>query len=238
MVSMPCNRGSVLLPDLRCEHPPRSSSCPIVRDPLPHDLSGATADLPSSTGPAPRHSTSATSGHPASLGNLQPEQGQIHASSESQRLFPGTTAPSPRTCPAAGISTDPSTSAPRATGYRSRSQGTRSSSSFQRTTTGTLSSQSRPTPPHHPFIAASISLATPPLHYSLMFPYPPFILFWTWHPPGTSSFPPASHASAASSTTTLPWSTATPPNLYLGSSSYVSLISFSLIPSPSHPRQS
>ena len=123
--------------------PPWSSSCPIVGDLLPHDLSRATADLPPSTGPALRHSTSAISGHPASIGNLQPEQGQTHASSESQRLFPGTT-PSPRPCPAAGISTAPSTSASRATGYRSRSQGTRSSSSFQRTTTGTLSSQSRP----------------------------------------------------------------------------------------------
>ena len=144
MVSMPCNRGSVLLPDLRCEHPPRSSSCPIVRDLLPHDLSGATADLPPNTGPAPRRSASATSGYPASLGHLQQEQGQIYASSESRRLFPGATAPSPPTCPAAGISTTPTTSAPRATGHRSRSQGTRSSSFFQRTTTGTLSSQSRP----------------------------------------------------------------------------------------------
>ena len=144
LVGMPCNRGSVLLPDPRCEHPPRSSSYPIVRDILSYDLPLAPTDLPPSTGPAPRLPAPSTSGHPAALSNLQPEQGQVHESSESQLLFLGPTAPSSRACPAAGISTTPNTSAPRATGYRSRSQGTRSSSSFQRTATGTLSSQSRP----------------------------------------------------------------------------------------------
>ena len=45
LVCMPCNRGSVLLPDLRCEHPPGSSSYPTLRDLLPHDLFGATTTL-------------------------------------------------------------------------------------------------------------------------------------------------------------------------------------------------
>ena len=59
-----------------CEHPPGSPSHPI-----PHDTPRATPHFPSSTGPSSHLSASATSGHPAALSNLQPEQEPPHESS-------------------------------------------------------------------------------------------------------------------------------------------------------------
>jgi hypothetical protein len=103
-------------------------------------------------------------------------------------------------------------------------QGTRSSSSF-------LADKTLPSPLHRPSIAAYIFLATAPLHYTSTFLCPPFTPSWDLHPPGTSLLPPVSFVSAVSSTITLPCSTPTPPNLYLGSSFYAFLISSSLTPS-------
>ena len=124
--------------------------------------------------------------------------------------------------------TTPSTSAPRATGYRSRSQ----HSSFQRTTTGTLSSQFRP---HR---QDSAHAPPPSLHSGV-------------YRPGYSSATLLINVPLSSLQTLLGLASARDfilssriPrirsifNLYLGSSSYASLISFSLIPSPSLPRQS